>query len=187
MKSKAAQGFTLVEAIFSVFIIGIIAVSSRTMLMSSLPNMRLKAATRDIFYAVTQTKTQALRRGSPAALVFGSPLAPLADPRVPVNSYAIFLDNGDGGGIAANGIIDGAEPIIVGVTALPEGISFDPESDSGTSTRKNAVVFSSRGIPVKNENGGLVSSRIGLRATDSAGNTVERIVAVSIAGQIKII
>jgi type IV fimbrial biogenesis protein FimT len=191
MKNKVGQkGFTLVEMMIVVAIVGIICAVGTTLLLNYLPNMRLKSASRDIFSALLQAKTEAVQRGTNVTLRFNPPLAPYApaDARIPLNSYVIFIDNGAGGGVADDEIINGTEPILVAATPLPAGISLDPAiSGRGTNFASDAVVFTSRGIPINAFNGGLGSGTVRLRTTDSNGNTVrQRTITVSSAGRINI-
>jgi prepilin-type N-terminal cleavage/methylation domain-containing protein len=171
MKNKTRQaGFTLIELILVVMILGIIAAIGTTGLINYLPNMRLKGAARDIFSSMMQAKAEAIRRGENVTLKFYPPND---------NKYEIFLDNGD----------------LLTSTSLPVGITFgrvDLNNDGdfvdkyevnnldGVSFVNDILVFSSRGLPV-----GFGS--VGLQATNSAGNIMrQRSLTVSIAGRIKI-
>ena len=56
------KGFTLVEVMVVVAILGIIAAIGTTGVIRSLPTMRLKSAARDIFSASMQAKAEALQK-----------------------------------------------------------------------------------------------------------------------------
>ncbi len=173
MKNTNKQGgFTLVELMIVVAIIGILAGIGTTLLLNYLPNMRLKSAARDIFSTMMQAKVEAIRRGENVSLSFNTG----------GNTYTMFLDNGAGGGIAGNGLLDGTETILQAVTPLPTGVTFNGATTFGN----NALVFTSRGIPINGFNNGLLGNgTVNLRTVDSLGNTLrQRSIAVSTAGRI---
>ncbi|MBV5327231.1 MAG: GspH/FimT family protein [Chlorobium sp.] len=189
MRTKSGQkGFTLVEVMMVVAIIGILAAIATPVLLNSLPNMRLRGAARDIYSAMMQTKVEALRRGENVTMLFNSP----------GDSYIMFVDNGAGGGaaVANDETPNGAESVLLAVTALPARVTYDPVavSDSGvphpdgvTFGNQNVLVFSPRGLPINTSNNGLGPGAVWLRAIDGNGNTQrQRRVVVSSAGRIRL-
>lgn len=190
MKNKTEQrGFTLVELMIVISILGIIGAIGSTSLLNFLPTMRLKSAARDVFSTMMRAKVEAIRRGENVTIRFNPPLTPYtpADARIPLNSYLMFIDNGAGGGVANDEIINGTEPILVAATVLPDRVTFDPAvAGDGVSFFADAMVFSSRGIPVRAGGGfALGAGTVGLRSIDSLGNTMrQRTVVASTAGRI---
>lgn len=174
MKNKTGQsGLTLVELMIVISILGIITAVGSTILLQHLPAMRLKSATRDLFSTMMQAKVEAIRRGASVSLAFN----------IAGNSYTMFLDNGTGGGIASNGIRDGNETILQAATALPSNVTFNGATTFGN----NALVITSRGIPVNGFNGTLGNGIVNLCILDSLGNIVrQRFIAVSSAGGYRI-
>lgn len=175
MKNNTGQrGLTLVELMIGISILGIITAVGATTLLAHLPTMRLKSASRDLFSTMTQAKTEAIRRGENVTVLFN----------FPVNGYTMFLDRGSG--VPANDnneVVDPGETILFIQPALPAGVSFNGATTFGN----NALVITSRGIPVNGFNGALGNGTVNLRAVDSSGNTVRQSsIAVSSAGRIRI-
>jgi prepilin-type N-terminal cleavage/methylation domain-containing protein len=185
------KGFSLVELMIVVAIIAILAASGWQVLRSSQPNMRMRSAARDIYSAMTLAKTEAIRRGENVTLLFGVAPAPV--------SFTLFLDNGAGGGVANNEIVDGTEgtlgvnTLLVSDPSLADRVRFastQPQSavvvaPDGVSFANDALVFTPRGIPVHAVNGGLGMGGVGLRFLPVSGNPQYwRALTVSSAGRI---
>ncbi|MDD2464692.1 MAG: prepilin-type N-terminal cleavage/methylation domain-containing protein [Desulfobulbus sp.] len=183
-------GFTLIELMIVLAILGIIAGIGTTTLLNIVPNMRLKSASRDIFSAIMLTKAEAIKRGIFVAVNFDDTK----------NTFEVFLDNG-GGTDTGNGQKDLNEIFLIQPTELPKNIEFGPVdlnndgdySDSGETNEAdgisfplNTLVFSPKGIPGKSDNS-LMMGTVGLRAVDSSGNVVrKRSATVSTAGRINL-
>ena len=163
------KGFTLVEVVVVVAILGIIAAIGTTGVLRSLPAMRLKSAARDIFSASMQAKAEAVRRGENVTILFDTAN----------NTWLMFLDSDN------DEVADAGETVLLAATPLPPRVTFDPSLHAdGVSFANNALVFSPRGIPV-GAGGGLGGGTVGLRAVDSSGATVrQRTVVVSTAGRV---
>ena len=169
------KGFTLVEVVVVVAILGIIAAIGTTGVLRSLPAMRLKSAARDIFSAAMQAKAEAVRRGENVTILFDTAN----------NTWLMFLDSDN------DEVADAGETVLLAATPLPPRVTFDPglvvngtPHTDGVSFANNALVFSPRGIPTGG-GGGLGGGTVGLRAVDSSGATVrQRTVVVSTAGRV---
>jgi prepilin-type N-terminal cleavage/methylation domain-containing protein len=179
MKTKSGhKGFTLVEVVVVVAIIGVLAAVSIPAVLTWLPNMRLNSAARDIYGVMSRAKLEAIKRGVNVTVLFSG------------DSYIMFLDNGAGGGVLNDETPNGTEPILASLTRLPQGVTYDPAvgGDGVTFGNNDVLVFNSRGIPFNTFSpNSFYSGRVGLRIVDGNGNTVkQRSVDVSSAGRISI-
>jgi len=109
------KGFTLVEVMIVLVIIGIMAGIAAPQVMSWLPNMRLNAEARDLFSAMQRAKVEAVRRNTCVSISFVTVTHPATG-----GGYTSFIDNGDGaGGIACDGIQNGTEALLTTAVAIP--------------------------------------------------------------------
>ena len=184
-KSKAEQGFTVIEVVVVTVVIALLAAIALPTLIDFLPNFRLRSASRDLYSAILQTKAEAIQRSQNVTLLLDSP----------PDTYTIFID--DGGGTPANAnnrTIDAQETVISSSTPFPTGVIFGPadlnnDGDfidageiadaDGISFVNNVIVFTARGLPV-----GI--GTVGLRALASDGSVVrQRSITVSSGGRIR--
>lgn len=183
-KTSTHEGFTLVEIIVVLVILGIIASIGGTLLLRSLPNMRANSAIRDVYSTLMRAKTEAIRRGESVTVLFDTAN----------NSYTLFLDRRPSPAFPADpvndddGQVDPNETILATATTFPLRVNYDPDPvfagadgvADGVSFAGNTCVFTMRGMPAG-------PGSVGLLATDSAGNIArKRSVAVSLAGRINI-
>ncbi len=161
-------GFTLVELMIVVAIMGILAGIAYPLMLSWLPNMRLRGAARDVYSVMQRAKAEAIERGVDVTVGFSTA----------TDAYIMFLDTGEGvGGIAGNELLDGSEPALFRSGPLPDGVAFDPATDGDgvTFVAGNALVFTSRGLPV-----GTGTVAMWVPATGR-----QRTVTVNIAGRVR--
>lgn len=202
MKNISSQaGFTFVEIIVVTVILAIVAAIGTTLLMNTLPNMRLKSAARDLFSVMMQAKSEAIRRGENVTVLFTPPPANLLFPLPPANTYTVFLDRQPSPNPPSatddNEVLDANETVLVAATPLPNRVTFDPAfgggdgvTFAGTAAGREALVFTPRGIPVSATAapGAFVMGpgSVQLCTIDSAGNptATRRTIAVSSAGRI---
>ncbi len=149
MRTKKRQkGFTLTEVMIVVAIIAISAAIAVPNFLSWLPNMRLKAAARDIYSHIQKAKLEAIKRNTCTGILFTTVAYPATG-----GSFNIFIDNGLGvGGIACNGVQDGDESSILIDVANINNISVISASDIGG---PSSVSFNNKGVIRSSQSGDI--------------------------------
>lgn len=127
------SGFTIFELIVVLAIISLLMAVGIPTYSRMVPDMRLKAAVRDIKSDMELAKLRAIRENTNVAFVCNTG----------GNSYSLFVDNGSGGGTADNWVQDGTEQLIRSVE-MPEGVNMYDASFSGGVPRCR---FDGRGLP----------------------------------------
>ena len=70
MEMKNKNGFTLIEVLIVIGVIGLLAGIAATSLLSWLPNMRLKAVARDLYSNMQHARVSAVKTNAVSAVVF---------------------------------------------------------------------------------------------------------------------
>lgn len=155
------KGFTLMELMVTIAIIAIIAVTAMPSVIGVFPRIRLSTGARDLHDAVQLAKIRAVKQNVSTVLAIS----------VANGSYALFVDNGAGVGIAEDGIRNGTEATIL-QGQLPTDVRI-----TGTTFGGNTVNFNARGFPA---GPGTVS------IASTAANGGQRTINVTTAGGINI-
>ena len=107
-----AKGFTLLELMIAIALIAILASTALPSFMSQ----RREALMRDTISMIRgdleTARSRAVRENAPAAVLLRE------------DGYSVFIDNGAGGGVAANWVRDGGEKQLFS-RRLPHGLKID--------------------------------------------------------------
>ncbi len=142
-KIMIKSGFTLIEVMVVVAIVGIMSAVAIPSIINWLPNYRLSSAAGDIVSCLQEAKMRAVKENTNVIVIFSS------------NEYEAFVDNGEGGGNAGNNIKDGSEPRIKNIS-MPADIDLSDFNDPGAADIK--LGFNSRGFLATNAGSLLIKN-----------------------------
>ena len=161
---KSNFGFTMVEVMVVVAIIGIMSAIAVPSFIGWLPDYRLRSETRDSVSGLNDMKLRAVADNSNAVIIFD----------LINHSYESFVDDGDGTATPGDYSRDGSERILKGVT-LVNGVEFLSSNFTSTTASYYYFGFNSRGLPSTGATGGRITlqnsnSKIMEVIINSAGN-----------------
>jgi len=171
----SSKGFTLVEVMVTVAIIGILAGIGGLGIMNVLPKMRLNAAARDLRSDFQQARMQAVKNNARCTVVFHQSV------NGTIRDYVVFVDNS-----TENLEYDAGEEVLLtqdfGTYGSGVGLDTSMGGGDGTSIADNgdgnpALGYTSRGYTVNTANGTVFLNN---------ANGDQRTVMVNLTGQIRI-
>ncbi|NLC72056.1 MAG: prepilin-type N-terminal cleavage/methylation domain-containing protein [Desulfuromonadaceae bacterium] len=141
---KSANGFTLMEIIIVLGVLGIVAAIAVPAINNWLPNYRLKGVARELFSQMQKARSEAVKRNTCVIVEFENAAGGNR------GGYKIFIDDGEDGGTASDGIHDDGERILI-EREMPSGCSlYEASFGGGLITGYNA-----RGLPFGNNTGSV--------------------------------
>ena len=131
---KKSSGFTLMELMVTIAIIGVTAAIAIPSVISYLPKHRMNGATRDVYSAMQYARLRAVKEKTHVVINFNAG----------ADSYDVFIDDGRGGGTQKDNTQNGAEPTIK-TGQMPVGVDMLASTlFSGGVPRTR---FDARGLP----------------------------------------
>ncbi|MFQ5597540.1 MAG: GspH/FimT family pseudopilin [Nitrospiria bacterium] len=149
------DGFSLIEAIVTVAILGVLVALATPNLLAWSANQSLRSFSSELQGDLQIARMTAINRSAPVTLRFNT-----LPPNIPApNRYFVFVDDGSGGGTARDLIQNGSEPTILVSRPAANGVSFNTINVAG-----GGVLFNGRGLrarPVLNPADVIVQNSVG--------------------------
>lgn len=124
-------GFTTLELSIVIGIVGILSALAIPNFLVWRANSKLIGTSHNLRGDLEKAKMRAIRENATVAVVFTA------------NGYTILIDNGAGGGIANNWILDGSETLVMN-RQMVSGITIDLAATTFAADRTR---FDGRGLP----------------------------------------
>jgi len=161
----STEGFTLIEVMIVLTIIGIIAAIAVPNFLTWAENNRLRAASQELLSDMQHAKSEAIKRNRNVVIVF-APVGCAPTVPTPGGGYTIFVDDGSGaGGVARNNVQDGTEPVLRQV-AMRQGSGICAVTVAGNTTgfipTGRPIALNSGSVTLQNGNGRSYTLTLGI-------------------------
>jgi Tfp pilus assembly protein FimT len=127
------KGFTLVEVLIIFTLIGLISAIAVPNVFTMMKSYRLKSALNELTATIQQARMTAISQNANCVLSFNTGN----------QSYSVFSDNGNGGGILNDGVQNGTEPTIKTVNIVS---SYKGDVTLNAPSFGSTTVFNSQGM-----------------------------------------
>lgn len=158
IQKNTRHGFTIIELVIVVLIIGIAGAVAAPNIMGWMPNLRLKQASRDLLSVMQKAKLEAAKQNRTVVISFSPvncPAAPVNAVPSPGGTYRVFVD--DGGGVVANSgnFTEDAGEQLVATGAMPKDVALCANNNGHTASFQGNLQtgFTSEGLPAGNRDG----------------------------------
>ena len=183
---KKYSGFTLVELLITLFIVGILVSVGVPSLKSFMQSNQLVAATNELISAMHVARSEAIKANSRVTICSSDDGATCSGDDDWTDGWIVFIDaNGD---LAGTGTVCSA-PNTDCLLRIHDGFTDDQLTVSGKDANSadiTSFTFSSRGMP-KNTAGAAQSGNFSICSLDSGGNTIgSRAVVLSLSGRVRV-
>jgi type IV fimbrial biogenesis protein FimT len=176
MKNRS-RGFTLIELMVVVALVAIMLAIAVPSFASFISSYRATAAINDILQAVTQTRTEALKRGRRVTL------APIAGDWT--QGWTVFVEPT----ATANQVYSSGDELIYQHGPLPSSMTVAGANNTGTPFASNYLIFDGTGYP-RTATGQMIAANTGISIVNTTGlssATQYRTLCVAVLGRPRIV